>query len=191
MRLVSPGPKSTFSKELVRDAGLHPLVPCEKSRTVELCAFTVAAKRRSTSEMNLGQFASRPDTWPVAVDPINVSGSGHSRRTSNRFSKLDAQILRTASHWEVWIFRRGQRLHCAGSIGLALASDALRQGQDLVDDLLNDTLKQLERGSRLPLCASAKRRGERRRHPGPISSEPAHGNFSIATRPVGAKEKSA
>jgi hypothetical protein len=101
---------------------------------------------------------------------------------------LDVRILRTASHWEVWIFRRAQRLHRAGAIGLTLANDALRQGQDLVDDLLNDTLKQLERGGCSPICASARRRDDWRCHPSPISSEPAHGHVSIATRSVVAKE---
>ena len=94
--------------------------------------------------------------------PRRSVGRGFSRGTSNRYCMLDAQILRTASHWEVWIFRCGQPLRCAGSIGSALASDALRQGQDLVDDLLNDTLKQLERNSHLPVCASAGRPDERR-----------------------------
>ena len=138
--------------------------------------------------MNQGQFTSKQDTWLVGVDTAKAPGCGYSGGTISRYPMLDAQILRTASHWEVWIFRRGQRLHCAGSIGLALANDALRQGQDLVDDLLNETLMQLERGSRLPICTSARRGGERRRHPGPISSEPAHGHFSIATRPVVARK---
>jgi hypothetical protein len=70
---------------------------------------------------------------------------------------LGVQVLQTISHWEVWILRRGQPLCRAGSIGLTLANDALRQGQNLVDDLLNDTLKQLERSRNLPACASVGR----------------------------------
>jgi hypothetical protein len=141
--------------------------------------------------MNQGQFTSKQDTWLVGVDTAKAPGCGYSGGTISQYRMLDVRILRTASHWEVWIFRRGQPLRSAGSIGLMLASDALRQGQDLVDDLLNDALKQLERGSRLPIRASARRRGERWRHPGPISCEPAHDDFSIATRPVITKKMSA
>jgi hypothetical protein len=69
-----------------------------------------------------------------------------------------------------------------------LASDALRQGQDLVDDLLNDTLKQLERSSHLPVCGPAGQPDDRRRHPGSISLLPSHDHSSNAARRAAAKK---
>jgi len=138
----SAGPRSRNNS--FSDAGLDPWVPCEKSRIVELRAFTVSARWSSSGEMDRGQFTSKQDTWLVGVDTAKAPGCGYSGGTISQYRMLDVRILRTASHWEVWIFRRGQPLRSAGSIGLMLASDALRQGQDLVDDLLNDALKQLD-----------------------------------------------
>ena len=137
--------------------------------------------------MNPAQFTSRSGTLQVGGGAAEASESSFTRGTSNRYSTLDAQILQTASHWDVWIFRCGQPLRCAGSIGSALASDALRQGQDLVDDLLNDTLKQLERNSHLPVSPSAGRPDDRRHHPGSISLVPAHDYSSSAARRAVAK----
>ena len=132
--------------------------------------------------MNPAPFTSRSGTLHVGGGAAEASESSFTRGTSNRYSTLDAQILRTASHWEVWIFRCGQPLRCAGSIGSALASDALRQGQDLVDDLLYDSLKLLDRNSHLPVCASAGRPDDRRHHPGSISLVPSHDYSSNAAR---------
>ena len=107
--------------------------------------------------MNSGQSTSRPDTWLAGVTPAKALGRGHPRATSHRDCMLGVHVVRTISHWEVWILRRGQPLCRAGSIGLTLATDALRHGQNLVDDLLNDTLKQLERSRNLPACVSVGR----------------------------------
>ena len=137
--------------------------------------------------MNPAQFTSRPGTPQVWGGRAEASERSFSRGTSNRYYTLDAQILRTASHWEVWIFRCGQPLRCSGSIGSALASDGLRQGQDLVDGLLNDTLKQLERNSHLPVSPSAGRPDDRRHHPGSISLVPSHDYSSNAARRAIAK----
>jgi hypothetical protein len=150
----------------------------------------VLAMRRGSDGMTPAQFTSKPGTRQVREDPAEASGSSSSRGTSNRYYTLGAHILQTASHWEVWIFRRGQPLHCAGSVGLALASDALRQGQNLVDDLLNDTLKQLERYSHLSVCASVRRQGEQRRHAGPTSVGPSRDHSPIAARRIVPKQMS-
>ena len=168
-------------------ADLDPPVPCEKSRIADLRAFTVLARRRGNGGMNPAQCASRPGTPQVGGGPTEASESGFSRGSSSRYDTLDAQILRTASHWEVWIFHRGKPLRCAGSIGSALVSDAFRHGQDLVDDLLNDTLKQLERSSHLPVCGPADRPDDRWCHPGSISLVPSHDYSSNAARRAVAK----
>jgi len=139
--------------------------------------------------MNQVQFTSRPGTPQVWGGRAEASERSFSRGTSNRYYTLDAQILRTASHWEVWIFRCGQPLRCSGSIGSALASDGLRQGHDLVDDLLNDTLKQFERICHLPACASAGRPDDRRLHPGLSSLVPSHG-YSSKHGPASGRNKS-
>ncbi len=55
----------------------------------------------------------------------------HSRWLHNRQCADDIEIVRTTNHWEIWICQRGEPRRCAGSVGLTLASDALRQGQDL------------------------------------------------------------
>lgn len=192
MRLVSPNSTDSSPPSSRRNnfphADLGPSAPCEKSRIADLGTFTVIVRRRGSGGMNLGQFTSRPDAWPVGGGPAEASGNGHSRRTSNRYCTLDARILRTASHWEVWIFRCGQRMRCAGAIGLTLASDALRQGQNLVDDLLNDALKQLERNSHLPVWASVGRSSARRRHAGPIPLGPSH-NQSLDCGPGRGRKK--
>ena len=107
----------------------------------------------------------------------------HSRWLHNRQCADDIEIVRTTNHWEIWICQRGEPRRCAGSVGLTLASDALRQGQDLVEDLLNDTLKQLERSHNFTGCASAQRRDGRHPRSGTISAT-SEGRYSVGTPPL-------
>jgi hypothetical protein len=147
-----------------------------------LIGLHCGCEAKQASEMNPVQLISTSGIWPVAVSPAEALGSSHSRLTSNRASILHAKIRRTASELEVWVYRRRQRVFFACSIGSALANDALQHSQDLVDHLLNNTLKQLERGCHLPTCALARWRSKRR--PGSLSSVPADDLSSIPTRSV-------
>jgi hypothetical protein len=46
---------------------------------------------------------------------------------------------------EVWLCEDGRRQSLTGTVNTALANDAMRHGQDLVDELIDRTLKEADR----------------------------------------------
>ena len=89
---------------------------------------------------------SPPPCMPAhGARPYNRSPRG---RTGHR-PTLEVRIVQDTELWEVWIFRRGRRPHRFGSIGVALATDAPRHGQDLIDDIVDRALQAMEQGGRL------------------------------------------
>lgn len=47
---------------------------------------------------------------------------------------------------EVWLVQGDKAIKRVGSVGLALAQDALRYGEDLVEDMFDTARRDLERG---------------------------------------------
>ena len=56
------------------------------------------------------------------------------------------EVTESREQLQVWLHDAGAR-QLAGSIGLELASDARRLGQDLVDELIDDALREADRRS--------------------------------------------
>ena len=57
------------------------------------------------------------------------------------------QVLRTDEHLEIWRCEDGARRSLTGTVNVALVTDALRHGQDLIEELVERTLKEIERES--------------------------------------------
>ena len=55
------------------------------------------------------------------------------------------RVLRAGQRFEVWLYQTGRRRKLSGSVDVRLASDAGRRGQDLVADLVDQSLKEADR----------------------------------------------
>jgi hypothetical protein len=58
-------------------------------------------------------------------------------------------VIQSREHLQIWLHESGRR-RLAGSIGIELASDAKRLGQDLVSELVDDALREADRRSAQP-----------------------------------------
>jgi hypothetical protein len=56
------------------------------------------------------------------------------------------EVTEAQEHLQIWLHDDGAR-RLAGSVGIELASDARRLGQDLVDELIDDALREADRRS--------------------------------------------
>ena len=55
------------------------------------------------------------------------------------------RLIRKTDHMEVRLMRGGRTIQRIGSVGIPLALDALRHGEDVVADLLDEARRALER----------------------------------------------
>ena len=67
-------------------------------------------------------------------------------RPSRRAQPPVVEVTESREHLQIWLHDAGAR-QLAGSIGVELASDARRLGQDLVDELIDDALREADRRS--------------------------------------------
>jgi hypothetical protein len=74
---------------------------------------------------------------------VNV---GKRVRPGRRSQPPVVEVTESHEHLQVWLHDAGAR-RLAGSIGIELASDARRLGQDLVDRLIDDALREADRRS--------------------------------------------
>jgi hypothetical protein len=56
------------------------------------------------------------------------------------------EVTESRERLQIWLHDAGAK-RLAGSIGIELASDARRLGQDLVDELIDDALREADRRS--------------------------------------------
>lgn len=71
-------------------------------------------------------------------------------------------LIRSTGHMEVWLMRGGRTIQRIGSVGIPLALDALRHGEDMVADLFDEARRTLERREpvrRLPARSPTTARG--------------------------------
>ncbi|HYC65913.1 MAG TPA: hypothetical protein VEC14_14380 [Reyranellaceae bacterium] len=54
------------------------------------------------------------------------------------------RVLRAGERYEVWLYRFGRR-RLTGSVNVHLASDAAKRGQDLVSELVDQSLREADR----------------------------------------------
>lgn len=69
-------------------------------------------------------------------------------RPGRRSRPPTVEVTQSREHLQIWLHDAGQR-RLAGSIGIELASDAKRLGQDLVSELVDDALREADRRSAL------------------------------------------
>jgi len=55
-------------------------------------------------------------------------------------------VTKSREQLQIWLHDAGAK-RLAGSVGVELASDARRLGQDLVDELIDDALREADRRS--------------------------------------------
>ena len=67
-------------------------------------------------------------------------------RPGRRSQPTVVEVTESRAHLQIWL-RAGGAKRLAGSIGIELASDARRLGQDLVDELIDDALREADRRS--------------------------------------------
>ena len=67
-------------------------------------------------------------------------------RPGRRSQRPTVEVTQTREHLQIWLHDAGQR-RLAGSVGIELASDAKRLGQDLVSELVDDALREADRRS--------------------------------------------
>ena len=67
-------------------------------------------------------------------------------RPARRARPPVVEVTESREHLQIWL-RDGGAKQLAGSIGIELASDARRLGQDLVDELIDDALREADRRS--------------------------------------------
>jgi hypothetical protein len=77
------------------------------------------------------------------VGQINV---GKRVRPGRRSRPPTVEVTQSREHLQIWLHESGRR-RLAGSIGIELASDAKRLGQDLVSELVDDALREADRRS--------------------------------------------
>ena len=65
-------------------------------------------------------------------------------RPGRRSRPPTVEVTQSRQHLQIWLHDAGQR-RLAGSIGIELASDAKRLGQDLVSDLVDAALREADR----------------------------------------------
>ena len=54
-------------------------------------------------------------------------------------------VSRSGERLQVWLYQVGRRRALAGSVNVGLADDALRHGQDLVNELVEESLREADR----------------------------------------------
>ena len=69
-------------------------------------------------------------------------------RPARRARPPVVEVTKSREQLQIWLNDAGAR-QLAGSIGVELASDARRLGQDLVDELIDDALREADRRSAL------------------------------------------
>lgn len=67
-------------------------------------------------------------------------------RPARRAQPPVVEVIESRERLQIWLHDAGAR-RLAGSVGVALASDARRLGQDLVDELIDDALREADRRS--------------------------------------------
>jgi hypothetical protein len=67
-------------------------------------------------------------------------------RPARRAQPPVVEVTESRERLQIWLHDAGAK-RLAGSIGVALASDARRLGQDLVDELIDDALREADRRS--------------------------------------------
>jgi hypothetical protein len=70
-------------------------------------------------------------------------------RAGRRSRPPVVEVVESREHLQIWLHDAGER-RLAGTIATELASDAKRLGQDLVDELVDDALREADRRSALP-----------------------------------------
>jgi hypothetical protein len=79
------------------------------------------------------------------------SDTPHGGSQSARMRKPEpvVRILRSQHQLEIWLCHNGKLQSLAGTVNAALAVDALRHGQDLVGEFVEQALRESERRSTL------------------------------------------
>jgi hypothetical protein len=62
-----------------------------------------------------------------------------------RKPKPVVRVLRSQHQLEIWLSHNGKRQSLTGTVNTALVADALRHGQDLVGELVEQALRESER----------------------------------------------
>lgn len=68
-------------------------------------------------------------------------------RKSNVRDHSDIIVLPAGKRLEVWLCPAGRTTRRLGTVGVGLATDARRYGQDLIGELIEKAMKELERGA--------------------------------------------
>ena len=55
------------------------------------------------------------------------------------------RVSRSGQRFQVWLYKVGQPRQLAGSVSVRLANDAKKHGQDLVNDLVEKSLRDADR----------------------------------------------
>lgn len=59
--------------------------------------------------------------------------------------KTKVRVLRAGQRYQVWLYQIGRKRKLAGSIDARLAVDAGRRGQDLINELVEKSLREADR----------------------------------------------
>jgi hypothetical protein len=62
-----------------------------------------------------------------------------------RNSRRVVRVLKSGEHYHVWFCHQGKQHTLAGMVGIGLANDARRHGQDLVGNLVDKALQMADR----------------------------------------------
>jgi hypothetical protein len=68
-------------------------------------------------------------------------------RSVGPWGKPVVRVVRSPGQLQVWLCENGELQSLTGTVNAALASDAERHGQDLVGELIDRTLREVERRS--------------------------------------------
>jgi len=99
----------------------------------------------------IGKKASATKAPAVEIADMIASISRDRQRRGHPGAGVRVRVLQRSENIEVWLFRKGHRAHRRQTIRSALAIDAMRYGQDLVDELVGDALQDIERRSVRPV----------------------------------------
>lgn len=107
--------------------------------------------------LHLRQWAQRQRRCPIehwTIEAANGAGVrkqvivGKRVRPGRRSRPPVVEVIESREKLQIWLHDAGQR-RLAGSVGIELAADARRLGQDLVSDLVDDALREADRRSAL------------------------------------------
>lgn len=99
---------------------------------------------RSSMASNAAGARARLTSFAKGTAVSKQTNVGKPARVGRRSRRPVVEVTKSAETLQIWLHDGGGR-QLAGSVGAALASDARRLGQDLVDELIDDALREAER----------------------------------------------